>query len=138
MPLRLSRETAGLQAEGEIGIGSPGVLRFFYHRQKPVVVWRNCSTAVVIFFMVKGSTPWIHVTSTAIARAESAPLWDYMLQIEDIRRQERIEVLPIPISPSAIVKTSRVLSDPPNDEPELKPSREEAPQLVRSASEWLG
>jgi hypothetical protein len=37
-----------------------------------------------------------------------------MLQIEDIRRKERNEVLPIPISPSAVVKTSRVLSLPPN------------------------
>jgi hypothetical protein len=37
-----------------------------------------------------------------------------MLQIEDIRRKERNEVLPIPISPSAVVKTSRVLSVPPN------------------------
>jgi hypothetical protein len=61
------------------------------------------------FLHGEGSTPWIHVTSTAIARAESAPLRDYMLQIEDIRRKERNEVLPIPISPSAIVKTSRVL-----------------------------
>jgi len=34
---------------------------------------------------------------------------DYLLQIEDIRRLERIEVLPIPISPSAIFKQARVL-----------------------------
>jgi hypothetical protein len=35
-----------------------------------------------------------------------------VLQIEDIRRLERIEVLPIPISPSAIVKQAAFCRSP--------------------------
>jgi hypothetical protein len=50
------------------------------------------------------STPWIHVTSTAISSCGIRSARDYMLQIEDIRRSERNDVLPIPISPSAVVK----------------------------------
>jgi hypothetical protein len=38
-----------------------------------------------------------------------------MLQIEDIRRSERNDVLPIPISPSAVVKTPRYSDIAPND-----------------------
>jgi hypothetical protein len=37
-----------------------------------------------------------------------------MLQIEDIRRSERNALLPIPISPSAIVKNTAYLRFPPN------------------------
>ena len=61
-----------------------------------------------------------------------------MLQIEDIRRSERNDVLPIPISPSAVVKTPQYVTLPPNDASEPKPLFAEKPRLVRSASEWLG
>jgi hypothetical protein len=37
-----------------------------------------------------------------------------MLQIEDIRRSERNDVLPIPISPYAIVRNTAYLRFPPN------------------------
>jgi hypothetical protein len=57
-----------------------------------------------------------------------------MLQIEDIRRLERNDVLPIPISPSAVVKR-RV---PPKTAREPKLSSAEKPRLIRSPSEWVG
>jgi hypothetical protein len=60
---------------------------------------------------------------------------DYMLQIEDIRRSERNDVLPIPISPYAIVKNTAYLRFPPNGASAPKLSDMENIRLVRLASE---
>jgi hypothetical protein len=82
-PVPFKERSAGLRAEGEIGISSALFCAgFFYHLQKPVVVWRNCSTAVVIFFMVSAQPLGFMSRAPLVARAESAPLRDYMLQIE--------------------------------------------------------
>ena len=113
------------------------MLQLSYHFQQ-AVVWRNCSTADTIFFMVVinplDSCHEHRYCSRGIRSAR-----DYMLQIEDIRRSERNALLPIPISPCAIVKNRRVL--------DLSPERSQASRnspiaakfrLVRSASEWAG
>jgi hypothetical protein len=66
-----------------------------------------------------------------LARAESAPLRDYMLQIEDIHRLERNDVLPIPISPSAIVKYAAIPDCPPEQRTLAEALLAEKPRLVR-------
>jgi len=112
------------------------MLQFDYHFQA-AVVWRNCSTADTIFFMVEinplDSCHEHRYCSRGIRSAR-----DYMLQIEDIRRSERNALLPIPISPSAIVKNTAYLRFPPNGASPPKLSNGKKPRLVRSASEWVG
>jgi hypothetical protein len=109
------------------------VLRSYYHFQQ-AVVWRNCSTADTIFFMVMinplDSCHEHRYCSRGIRSAR-----DYMVQIEDIRRSERNDVLPIPISPYAIVRNTAYLRFPPNGASVPKLSNVEKILLVRSASE---
>jgi hypothetical protein len=109
------------------------VLRSYYHFQQ-AVVWRNCSTADTIFFMVVinplDSCHEHRYCSRGIRSAR-----DYMLQIEDIRRSERNDVLPIPISPYAIVRNTAYLRFPPNGASVPNLSNVEKIPLVRRASE---
>jgi hypothetical protein len=108
MQLRSGRGTAGLSAEGEIGIGSAG----------GCVLLPPPETSGGLKELLDSGRDLLHGAdqplgfmsrAPLIARAESAPLGTYVLQIEDIRRLERNDVLPIPISPSVIVKKRRVV-----------------------------
>jgi hypothetical protein len=108
------------------------VLRFYQRQFDPA--WRKCSTADTIFFMVViNPLDSCHEHRYCSCGIRSAR--DYMLQIEDIRRSERNDVLPIPISPSAIVRNTAYLRFPPNGASVPKLSNMEKIPLVRSASE---